>query len=37
MGNEYGAVGGMRFSKETQVLEENLLQCNFVHHNPHIN
>jgi hypothetical protein len=34
--DECGAVGGMRIGKETEVLEENLLQCPFVHHKSHM-
>jgi hypothetical protein len=29
--DEYGAVGGMRIDRETEVLEENLFQYLFVH------
>jgi hypothetical protein len=30
--NEYGALGGIRIDRETDVLRANLLQCHFVHH-----
>jgi hypothetical protein len=31
-----GETGGMIIGRETEVLGENLLQCRFVHHNPHM-
>jgi hypothetical protein len=34
--NEYGAVGGMRIGKETEVLEENLPQYHFFRHRFHM-
>jgi hypothetical protein len=34
---ECGAVGGIRIGRVTEVLGENLLQCNFVHHKSHMN
>jgi hypothetical protein len=30
--DEGGAVGGMRLGRGTEVLGENLLQCQFDHH-----
>jgi hypothetical protein len=32
--NEYGAIGGMRTGRETEVLGENLLQCHLSATNP---
>jgi hypothetical protein len=34
--DECGTVGEMRIGKETEVLEENVLQCHFVHHKSHM-
>jgi hypothetical protein len=31
-----GAVGGMKIGRETDVLGENLLQRQFVHHKSHM-
>jgi hypothetical protein len=28
--------GGMIFTRETEELIENLAQCHFVHHKPHM-
>jgi hypothetical protein len=30
--DEYGAFGGMRMGRGTEVLGENLPQCHFVYH-----
>jgi hypothetical protein len=35
--DECETVGGMRIGRETEVLGENLPQCNFVHHKCHMN
>jgi hypothetical protein len=34
--DDYGAVGGMRIGRGTEVLGENLHQCHFVHHKSHM-
>jgi hypothetical protein len=34
--DEYGAFGGTRIGRETEVLGENLLQIHFVHHKSHM-
>jgi hypothetical protein len=34
--NECGAVGGMRLVRETEVLGENLPQCNIAHRESHM-
>jgi hypothetical protein len=34
--DEYGAFGGMRIGRGTDVLGENLPQCHFVHHKFHV-
>jgi hypothetical protein len=34
--DDCGAVDEMKFSKETQVLGENMPQCHFVHHKSHV-
>jgi hypothetical protein len=34
--DECGVVGGMRIGRGTEVLEESLLQCHFVHHKSHM-
>jgi hypothetical protein len=31
-----GEIGGMMIVRETEVLRENLPQCRFVHHKPHM-
>jgi hypothetical protein len=31
-----GEIGGMMIGKGTEILEENLPHCRFVHHKPHI-
>jgi hypothetical protein len=33
---EYGAVGGIRISRGTEVLGENLPQCHVVYHKFHM-
>jgi hypothetical protein len=35
--DDYGAVGGMRIGRGTEVLGGNLRQCHFVHHKSHTN
>jgi hypothetical protein len=35
-GDYDGEIGGMMIGKETVVLGENLPQCHFVHHKPHM-
>jgi hypothetical protein len=30
--DDYGAVGGIRIGRGTEVLGENLPQCHFAHH-----
>jgi hypothetical protein len=32
----YGAVGGMKTGRETEVVGENMPQCYFVHHKYHM-
>jgi hypothetical protein len=34
--DECGIVGGMRIGKGKEVLGENLLHCNFLHHKSHM-
>jgi hypothetical protein len=34
--DEYGAVGGMRIGRDTEILGENLPQCHFVDHKSHM-
>jgi hypothetical protein len=34
--NECRANGGMRIGGETEVLEENQLQCHFLHHKSYV-
>jgi hypothetical protein len=34
--DNYGAVGGMRIGRGTEVLGENLPQCHFVHYKSHM-
>jgi hypothetical protein len=34
--DDYGAVGGMRIGRGTEVFGENLPQCHFVHHKSHM-
>jgi hypothetical protein len=36
MDDESGAIGEIRIGRGTEVLGENLSQCNFVHHISHI-
>jgi hypothetical protein len=31
-----GEIGGMMIGRETKVFGENLPQCRFVHHKPHM-
>jgi hypothetical protein len=33
--DEYGAVGGLRIGRGTEILGENLPQCHIVHHKSH--
>jgi hypothetical protein len=34
--DNYGAIGGMRIGRETEVVGENLPQCHFVHNKSHM-